>query len=80
MTGTWVQAKGVKRENKLSREMAADAGMHRRDQGRAVKDGGWWVQATSGWAELCTGRRGVEQVKNKRDSTMNGYGWGGGRK
>ena len=60
--------------------MAADTGTLRRDQGRATEADRWRVQATSRWAALCTSRGGRERVKKDRDSTMNGYVWGGGSK
>ena len=75
-----MQAEGGKGGSAPAQETAADAGTRRGAQGRAAETGEWGVQTTSRWAAFRTGRGGGERVKNERASTMNGYGWGGGRR
>ena len=71
---------GRQRGRAMSQETGADAGTRRGSQRWAAEAGGWWVRATSRWADLRTERWGWERVKNERSSKMNGYSWGGVRK
>ena len=80
LTGTWVQAEGVKGGSTSSQETVADAGTWRGVHGRAAEAGGCWVQVTVKWKAICIRRVSGERLKNDRASTMNGYGWGGGMK
>ena len=75
-----MQAEDGKGGSTPAQETAADAGTRTGAQGQAAETVRWQVRATSCWAALRTGRGGGERVKNERASTMNGYGWGGGRR
>ena len=65
LTGTWVQAKGVKGGITTSWETAVDAGMQRGAQVQMEEDGRWRVRAMPRWAAIFTGRGGGERVKNR---------------
>ena len=63
ITGTCVQAEGVKWGGRTDVGTAADVDTRRGAQGRAAEADGRQVRATSRWAALRTGRGVGERVK-----------------